>query len=109
MGSVIMIVIAVITITMMVIAIVERLQEVPEGPRGHMPALAPRHSVRRAEADALEDAGLDQIRGCIRKSVICARLLDGQRVIARQSEGHLISPEKERKRTGHDTRNLVGT
>jgi hypothetical protein len=57
-----------------------RPQEVPEGPLGHLSVLPPSFRVSEAEVDALKDTGDDHISGRIREAVIRARLMDGQRV-----------------------------
>ena len=78
--SILMIIVVVLIITV----IVDRPQEVLESPLGYVPALPPRRCVREAEVDALTDANVDYILGCVRKAPICAGVLDGQSIGTRQ-------------------------
>jgi hypothetical protein len=53
--------------------VVDGLQDVPEDPLGHLPALLAAHFIRSAEMDALVDADIDCIPGQIREAVATAK------------------------------------
>ena len=74
----------IIVVVLIITVIVDRPQEVLESPLGYVPALPPRRCVREAEVDALVDADVDCILGCVRKAPICAGVLDGQWIGTRQ-------------------------
>jgi hypothetical protein len=73
----------IIVVVLIITVIVDRPQEVLESLLGYMPALPPRRCVG-AEVDALVDANVDCILGCVRKAPICAGVLDGQSIGTRQ-------------------------
>ena len=75
------------------LSLVGGLQEVPEDPLGHGPALCPALFIREAEMDALVDADIDRIPGQIREAVIRARVWVSQWILADDREGHLVRPE----------------
>ena len=64
-------------VAVMLIAIVDRLQEVFEGPVGDVLTLFTRRGVRETEVDAQVDAGVDHILSRVREPAIDARLLNG--------------------------------
>ena len=66
-----------VAVAFMLIAIVDRLQEVFEGPVGDQPTLVARRGVRETEVDAQVDAGVDHVLSRVREPAIDARLLNG--------------------------------
>ncbi len=54
-----------LVIVIVVIVVVDRAQEMGEDPLGHVASLLPRLHVRKAEVDALVNAGVDHILGGI--------------------------------------------
>jgi hypothetical protein len=70
----------IIVVVLIITVIVDRPQEVLESLLGYVPALPPRRCVGEAEVDALVDANVDCILGCVRKAPICAGILDGQSI-----------------------------
>src|SRR5215475_12975770 len=103
----IVIVLMIVVVIVIMIVIVDRPQEAREGPLGHLPALPPSRCVREPEVDALVDADVDQILGCVREAPIRARFLDGHGVSTRDLEGETVPPEVEREHTGYGARNIV--
>jgi hypothetical protein len=85
-------------ITIIVITlIVQRPQEMAEGPLGHVSALLPRRCVREAEVNALVDSSVDHLLRHIRKAAEVARVVVGRtRVGGRYREVHFVRPEEER-------------
>ena len=71
------------TVAVMLIAIIDRLQEVLEGPVGDVLTLLTRRGVRETEVDAQVDAGVDHVLSRVRESAVGARLLDGLRRVTR--------------------------
>ena len=67
-----------IIVIIIIVFIFERPQKVLESPAGHLPALLPRRFVRKAEVDALVDAGVDHFLPRIREAIERARVLDGR-------------------------------
>ena len=59
--SILMIIVVILIITV----IIDRPLEVLESPLGYVPALPPRRFVRELEVDALVDANVDYILGCV--------------------------------------------
>src|SRR5882762_1633068 len=67
--------ILVIVVVIIIMVIVNRPQEVLEGPLGHESALPPRRKVRETEVHALVDADVHDIPGQVREAAIRACLL----------------------------------
>ena len=70
-------------VAVMLIAIIDRLQEVLEGPVGDVLTLLTRRGVRETEVDAQVDAGVDHVLSRVRESAVGARLLDRLRRVTR--------------------------
>src|SRR5215813_926915 len=88
--------------------ILERRQEMAEGPPRHAPSLTPRLGVVEAEMDAFEDTGCDHLLGGIRETAKVANLLDRHQVGGRHSERHFVRPKKELERAGRRARDVIG-
>ena len=95
-SRILMIIIVILIIT----AIVDRPQEVLESPLGYVPALPPRRCVREAEVDALVDADVDCILGCVRESgCMCGGISTASGLVLVNREGLAGESQEERKRT----------
>jgi hypothetical protein len=106
----IVIVLLIVIVIIIMIVIMDRPQEVREGPLGHLQALPPPSCVREPEVDALVDADVDHILGRVREAPIRAHILhilDGRGVGTRDQEGELVSPEEEPEHTGDGSRHIV--
>src|SRR5689334_8697631 len=55
--------------------LIDRPQEILEGPFCHGPPLPTRHGISESEVDALVDADVHHVPGRVREALICARLL----------------------------------
>src|SRR5882724_3122001 len=91
-----------------VIVVVDRAQEMGEDPLGHVAPLFPRLHVRKAEMDALVDAGIDHVRGRIREAVVRASLLDSRRIGCSHGKGLLVCFKVEGKHAGYGAGGVVG-
>src|SRR5882724_7169050 len=100
-------ILVIVVVVIIIMVIVNRPQEVLEGPLGHESALPPRCKVRETEVDALVDADVHDIPGQVREATIRARLLDGQWRGATQRKGQVVRSEEERDCSGESTSNIV--
>ena len=105
-----LLVIAIVVIVVIVVAIVvDRAQEMEEGPLVHVATLPSSLQVRKAELDTGVDAGINYVRGCIREAVIRAcSLVGGWVICGRYGEGHFVGPKEESKHTGYGASDVVG-
>jgi hypothetical protein len=88
--------------------LVDRLQDVPEDPIGHLPALRAAHFVRAAEMDSLVDPHIDRIQGQIREAVIRAGFRRGIWIRADDREVHPIRPEVQFQYTRQRASHIIG-
>src|SRR4029077_11184898 len=98
-----------LVLVIIVIVVVDRTQEMGEGPLGHVAPLLPRLHVRKAKVDTLVDTGIDYVRGGIRKAVIPAHPLEGRRVCGGCGKGHFVRPKEEGEGTGCGTGDVVSS
>jgi hypothetical protein len=72
-------------------------------------ALLASYLIRSPEMNAVIDTGINHVLRHIGEATVCACLLLGLRVFARDRKGHFILPKIQREYTRYRSSNAVGT
>jgi hypothetical protein len=99
--------IAVATVVVILIIVVDRPQEVMENPLRHSASLQQSGFVCSAEVDALVDAHDDHVLGHVRETLVMAIGLDGARERTGEVDREFVRLEVERQRAGNGPVEIV--